>query len=660
MANIFSTSVSGLLATQRALATTGHNISNVNTEGYSRQRADFSTRTPSESSQGFIGTGVQSDSVRRVFDQSVETALQKNIAEFERLDTLSGFNGRVDNLLADKEAGLSPAMQAFFDAVQDAANDPTSTSARQVLLSEAESLVSRFELVNQRLAELERDANNRIELGVEEINELAGSIARLNQEIVQAQGRTGQPPNDLLDQRDQLIKQLSEKVGVTTVPESGGAINVFIGNGQALVSGSSTNTIAAVPSDFDPNQIEIAYQRTGGSSVNITRALSGGEVGGLLDFRREVLEPTRNDLGRLAATIATTFNQQHRLGMEYESTPPALGDDVFSLPGPQVLPADTNSAGLGSPDIAFDEDTIGDLSGSDYRLRREDGDWVLQRLRDNAETVLDPSNPQVVDGLSIDVSGLAGVDGDSFLVRPTKQSAARIDVNIQRPGQLALANPYTGGEVTNANGQALNTGTGALERISVDSLEPAQLDQMRADGPLTFTYEEAAGGYVVRDGGGTTLDTIAYDPATDSNGVTGELDLADFGAFSVRLSGVPAEGDQFEVKANDSGTGDNANALKLAALADEGTADGGSASFQEFYGSIVGRVGTETLRAQSNRDAQETLVDQARQDREAISGVNLEEEAAKLLQFQQAFQANARVITVANDVFQSLLGAIQR
>ncbi|MCP1675615.1 flagellar hook-associated protein 1 FlgK [Natronocella acetinitrilica] len=660
MANIFGTSVSGLLATQRALATTGHNISNVNTEGYSRQRVDFSTRIPSGSSQGFIGTGVQTDSVRRVFDQSLETALQKNIAEFSRLDTLANFNGRVDNLLADKDAGVSPALQSFFDAVQDAANDPTSTSARQVLLSEAESLVSRFELVNQRLDELERDANNRIQLGVSEINELAGSIARLNQEIVQAQGRTGQPPNDLLDKRDQLIKQLSEKVGVTTVPESGGAINVFIGNGQALVVGNSTNQISAVRSQFDPNQFEIAYQRPGGGQVNITRNLTGGEVGGLLDFRREVLEPTRNDLGRLAATIATTFNEQHRLGMQFESTPPGLGQDFFSLPGPQVLPSQNNSAGVGSPIVDFDAATISDLTGSDYRLTFDNGDWTLLRLRDNTSQVVDDSGPQVIDGLSIDVSGLGAADGDSFLLRPTKQSSARIDVNLQRPGQIALANPLTGGEVTTASGQAINTGSGQLDRISVSAFDPDQLDNFRADGPLTFTFDAAASAFQVTDANGAAVASIDYDPATQGNGINAEVETAEFGTFSLRLSGVPADGDAFEVKANDNGVGDNANALQLAELANEGTAQGGAATYQEFYGSIVGRVGTETLRAQSNRDAQEALVDQARQARESVSGVNLEEEAAKLLQFQQAFQANAQVITVANDVFQTLLGAIQR
>ncbi len=658
MANIFSTSVSGLLASQRALATTGHNISNVNTEGYSRQFVDFSTRTPSVSGQGFIGNGVQTDSVRRMFDQSLETSLQKHIAEFERLDTLAAFNGRVDNLLADEDAGLGPALNRFFDALQDAANDPTSNAARQVMLSEAESLAGRFDLINQRLEELERDANNRIQLGVGEINELADSIARLNQEIIQAQGKTGQPPNDLLDQRDQLIKQLSEKVGVSTVPESGGAVNVFIGNGQALVSGNTTNHIAAVPSDFDPSQYEIAYERSDGSRVNITSNLTGGEIGGLLDFRREVLEPTRNDLGRLAATIATTFNAQHRQGLQFDSTPPGLGEDFFNIAGPRLLAAEGNSAGLGEPAVAFDEQAIGDLTGSDYRLTYQDGDWVLRRLQDNHEVTLDDSGPQVVDGLAIDLSGLDPEDGDSFLLRPTKQAASGLDVNIQRPGQLALANPLTGGEVTSASGQSANTGSGALDQVSAAEISPTELQALRADGPVTFTYEADAGGFVVRDGNGDTLQTIAYDPSTDSNGLSAEV--AEYGGFSVRLAGVPDDGDAFEVKVNDNGVGDNANALKLAGLADEGTMEGGSATYQEFFGGVVGRVGTETLRAQSNRDAQQTLLHQAREERESVSGVNLEEEAARLLQFQQAFQANAQAVSVANEVFQSLLGAIQR
>ncbi len=657
MANIFSTSISGLLAAQRQLATTSHNISNVNTPGYSRQQALQSTRPPTAGSNGFLGTGVQTDTVRRMFDQSLELSLRNNTSEFARLDMLANYAGRVDNLLADKEAGLSPALQSFFNAVQDAANDPTSTSARQVMLTEAESLAARFELLDNRLTELERDANDRIERTVEEINTLADSIAQLNREIVQAQGATGQPPNDLLDQRDTLIRQLSEKVGVRTVEEANGSINVFVGNGQTLVAGDRANSLTTTRSEYDPSVVEIAYQRPGSTPVNVTRALSGGEIGGLLEFRGNILEPARNDLGRVATTIATTFNEQHRLGLQFDSNPPGLGQDFFTLSPPQVLPSQFNGGGIaGSPVVAINAENVGDLTGAEYSVAYNGTDWTMRRGSDGQTFTLDTTGPQTIDGFDIDVSGITGAqDGDTFLVRPTKQAAGNMGVNIQRPDQIALANPAIGGEVTDASGESINTGSGKLDRITVNSDSVMNL----AAGDLEFTYDAGAQAFQVTGPGGFTA-TVPYDPATDGNGLTVDSGFGGFGDLSFRLSGTPADGDQFSISLNRNGVGDNGNALKLGDLANQPIANGGKATYQELYGSVVGKVGTETLRANTNRDAQQTLLRQAEQARESVSGVNLEEEAANLLKFQQMFQANAQVITVANTLFDTILSAVQR
>ncbi|MCC5810656.1 MAG: flagellar hook-associated protein FlgK [Ectothiorhodospiraceae bacterium] len=657
MANIFSTSVSGLLAAQRQLATTSHNISNANTPGYSRQQALTSTRPPAAGSNGFIGTGVQTDTVRRMFDENLEISLRKNISEFSRLDKLASYAGRVDNLLADQDAGLSPAMQAFFNAVQDAANDPTATSARQVLLSEAESLVARFELIDNRLSELEQETNRNIENNVNEINQLTEAIARLNQDIVQAQGATGQPPNDLLDKRDQLLKDLSEKVGVSTVPESNGSINVFVGNGQALVSGNQSNQLTTTRNEYDPSVVEVAFQRPGSTPVNITRSLSGGEIGGLLEFRGNVLEPARNDLGRVAATLAVTFNEQHSLGMQFDSDPPGLGLDFFNVAPPQVLPSQFNGGDLsGSPTVGFSTAEIGGLTGSDYSLAYNGTDWILRRMSDGQQFTLDPDEPQTIDGMEIDVSGIAGAEsGDAFMIRPTKQAAGNMDVNLSRPDQIALASPVVAGEVTGADGSAINTGSGKLDRVSANTDSVMNL----AGGDLEFTFDAGAQAFQVTGPGGFTA-TVPYDPSTSSNGLTVDAGFEDFGDLSFRLSGVPGDGDQFSISLNTNAVGDNGNALKLGDLANQPIANEGKATYQELYGGLVGKVGTETLRANTNRDAQQTLLRQAEQARESVSGVNLEEEAANLLKFQQMFQANAQVITVANSLFDSILSAVQR
>ncbi len=655
MANIFSTSVSGLLAFQRALTTTSHNISNINTDGYSRQRVEFGARPAMDTGSGFIGTGVNTTTVQRLVDQNRELALRNAASEHARHGVLAEFTGRIDNLLADKQAGLSPELQGFFDALQDVANDPASSSAREVLLSQAESLTSRFQLLNRRLDDLSAENNNRIRTELEQINQHADNIARLNREIVAAQGRTGQPPNDLLDQRGLELKKLSELVGTSVVSQEDGQVNVFIGNGQSLVSGGSASRMSVQPNEFDPSVQEVVLQ---GSSrtVRVTGSLSGGSLGGLLEFRGQVLEPTRNELGRIAASVATAVNSQHQLGRNLEGD---IGLDFFRVSGPQVLPRSSNSDTItGSPDVAFDADTIGELTGSDYRLSYDGAQWTLTRLADREEFTLAPGDTLTVDGMTISEGSLGGAQaGDSFLIRPTRQAAANIDVALTRPGQIAAGSPVTGGERL-VDGQPVNGGDGAIGQLEVTSL-----DGLPLPGEVRLVYDPAEGGYVAYDAADTMLGVLPYDPATDNNGrsypdsaaLPGELEGLRF-----QLSGRPEAGDTLVIGNSVDNAGDNTNALALARIADQTFMEGGNATIQESYSGLVGRVGTQTLRANANLEAQKTLLQQAEAAREEVSGVNLEEEAANLLRFQQAFQASAQVVTVANTMFQTILDAVQR
>lgn len=659
MVDIFQTSISGLLASQRQLATTSHNITNVNTEGYSRQRVEQVARPPLGTGAGFVGTGTQTSTVTRMVDQSRELALRQATSDAARQNLLAEYNGRIDNLLADESAGLSGPLQDFFSATDDVANDPTSTSARTAMLSSADSLVSRFQLVDDRLRGLDEESNAQIRNNVSEINGLADSIASLNQEIVLAQGRTGQPPNDLLDQRDNLVRKLSEKVGTRTVEQGDGSINVFIGNGQGLVQGSQASTLGTRPNADDPSRLDITFERPGKEPIAITSQISGGELGGLLDFRRQVLDPTRNDLGRLAVTVGQTFNQQHRLGVQFDGDQAALGDDFFGFSAPQVIPRQGNAGGA-EVGVSFDPENPGGLTSSDYRATFDGSDWRVTRLSDGESwPVNDPDEPFSVDGLVFNFPETGAIEGDSFLVRPTAGGASGMSVEIRRPGQIAAANPLVAGEFTEG-GQAVNTGNGVIERPSIGALDSEQLQTLRSDGGLVLTFNSETSAFDVTNGDGETLGSVAYDPQTQSAGTALEIDLPDYGSFTVQASGTPADGDRFVVEVNEAGVGDNANALNLARLADQGSLNNGRASYQDFYSSVVGKVGTETQRAQTNAEAQKRILDQATADRESVSGVNLEEEAINMLKFQQAFQANAQVITVANSLFQTILGAVQR
>ncbi len=685
MADILGTSVSGLQAFQRALATTSHNISNVNTEGYSRQRAEFETRPPTEMGNGFIGNGVETGTIQRLFDQNLENALRQAGSDFEDKDTLANYAGRIDNLLADKEAGLSPALQGFFDSLQDVANDPASSSAREVALAQAENLVSRFDLLDRRFRDLDSEVNSQLGAEVEEINQYAESIASLNREIREAEGRTGQPANDLLDQRDLQIRKLSEKVGTQIVAQDDGAVNVFVGSGQPLVTGNSANELAVQRNEYDPGRSEIAFAGSSGNQT-ITGTLSGGSIGGLLEFRDEILKPARNDLGQLATGLTDAFNAQHRQGIQPDGS---QGEDFFSVGEPRVLPSSRNSEGLtGTPDVAIVEDAAGELTGDDYRLTYEGpdgegdsaGNWTVANLSTGNE----PESLETVDGtlrfdgLEVDVGDLAVAEnGDSFEIQPTRDAALGMRVELRNANEIAAASPVTAGEVAEG-GQAENRGTGVIEDVSVTSEENVPFgeevrfafvegDPNDDDNNGHFLVEQWDGDdfSALESGAGGDL-TIDFDPTEQSGGVSvvgGDLDVEGdnpLAGLEFTLAGVPEADDRFFIAENTDATGDNRNAQQLAAVADEGLLNGGNDSPQDFFSAMVGQIGTDTQRAQSARDAQESLLRQAEADRESVSGVNLEEEAANLLRFQQGFQAAARVTAVADEVFQSLLGAIQR
>lgn len=674
MGDMLGTSVSGLLAFQRSLDTTSHNISNVNTEGYSRQRTELATRPATEQGNGFIGNGVDTTSVRRLFDQNREDALRNAGSDFEASDTKAQFSERIDNLLADKEAGLSPQLQSFFDSLQDVANEPSAGSAREVALAEADSLVSRFKLLDQRLGDLAGEVNNQLEAEVTEINQLASSVADLNSEIQQAEGRTSQPANDLRDERDLQIRKLSEKVGTQVVEQDNGAKNVFVGNGQPLVSGDRAGELNVTEDTFDPQESVVTFTGASGDPQSVNDTLSGGRVGGLLDFRSEVLQPTRNDVGRLATELAGAVNQQNRLGLDANGDP---GEALFATGSPQVFAARDNSGAVsGTPDVAIAEDAGGALTGADYEVSFDGSEYTVENLDSGASETIAENGSTTFEGLTIDTDPVDDAQaGDRFQFQPTRDAVAGMEVVARSGNDIAAAGPIRAGEVTGPNGGSVNSGSGTIEDVTVNNDDNVPFNE-----DVTLQFREGDGGFAVLDNDGDAVDDgsgddliLPFDPATESGGKTfdgDDLAGADFSGtnftdnplegVSFTMAGEPDDGDAFLMAENTNASGDNRNAQELAGIADEGLLNGGEDSPQEFFSGLVGEVGTETRRAQSERDAQEQLRDQAREDRESLSGVNLEEEAADLLRFQQGFQAAARATSVANEVFQSLLGAVQR
>ncbi|ANB03541.1 flagellar hook-associated protein FlgK [Ectothiorhodospira sp. BSL-9] len=613
-AGLFGIATSGLNAAQRALDTTGHNIANVNTEGYSRQRTEQGTRPAQFSGAGYVGRGVDVNTVRRMYDEFVQTQLRNNTTSSEYYNTQRDFISRVDNLLADPAAGLSPGLQQFFSATQELANDPTSSANRTVLISEAESLVDRFKFLDQRLKDQQTIVDGQIGSGVDEVNGYADSIAKLNQQIVAAQGR-GQPPNDLLDKRDQMVLEMSKFVDVNTTVQDDGSMNVFIGRGQGLVLGNKATPLSANrPTPGAP--LEVKFGGQGNKEVNVTNLISGGKLGGLLDLRSSVLDKAQNELGRVAVSIAVGFNNQHTQGLDAEGK---LGRDFFKVPEPEVL------AGRGvdepKPEVSFDPAGLSGLKSSDYRLQYQDGDWNLTRLSDGQKLGSYGDGSEVkVDGLVIKMPNGSHEDGANFLIRPTRSAAQGIDVAVREPQRIAAA-------------QAFST-------------------NLAEDQELVF-FSPGAG---YEPGDDLTFSAFEEDPTQSG---LWRATTPDGAEIVIRSTEEPDGG--VLLTGNDAfGPGDNRNALALAQVQGTRYLDDGRSSIEDAYNGLIGKVGTQTRQTQVAAESQARLLADAKAQRESLSGVNLDEEAANLLKFQQAYQASAQVIAVTSTLFDTLIGVARR
>jgi flagellar hook-associated protein 1 FlgK len=621
-----------LQAFQTALGVTGHNIANVNTPGYSRQRVDFDTRQPEYVGVGFMGTGVKVGAISRVYDSFVVEQVRTNQSAFTQQQTYFELAKQIDNLLGDTATTLSVGLQSFFNSVHEVANDPTSTAARQVMLTEAQTLTSRFHQINQSLEDSRTRLNRQLRDTVDEINSLSDSIASLNADISVALARSNsEPPNDLLDQREALLEELSQRVAVTAVPQDDGTVSVFIGSGQSLIIGDQASTLAASALGQDNDQLDIGITTSNGL-VPITNLISGGRLAGLFEYRSQVLDPSQNALGRIAVGISVAFNAQHRRGMDLGGD---IGRDFFASPQATVLP-DADNGGPGPVTVNFND--ISKLTTEDYRLGYDGAAWTLRRVSDGQVVPFDSgsgtsADPYIVDGISI-VTDPTAVADDVYLIQPTREGAAQIGVAIDDNRHIAAAG------AVQADAASSNTGDGQISTAQVlDSSDPDLLT------PVDIVFD--------------TPNSFQIDGSGPSISYTAGADI-DYNGWRVQITGNPQAGDTFTVTSNDGGVGDNGNALQLAALQQSLIMADGTASLDNAYTTLMADVGTKTRQAEINANAQQRLLEQSQADRESVSGVNFDEEAAKLIQFQQAYQAAAQVIAVADSMFETLINAVRR
>lgn len=630
MSNFISTGISGLLAFQRAIDTISHNIANVATEGYSRQRTEFVTRPANPYGNGWVGNGVDVSTTRRVYDDLLAAQVRDSSSTFSSLNTFATYMDRLNNLFASTETGLTATLQKFVNALQDVANTPSSVPARQVLLSEARGLAERLRSYDAQLASYDRQIESQLESEAREISMLADGIAQLNVKISASYAVFAQPPNDLLDQRDRLIDQLSTHIDVSTVPQADGTVNVFIGTGQSLVVGGKASEVVTLRDPYDAGRHRMGLRLDNGNPADITSTLTGGSLGGALEFREQVLDPARNALGRISVALASVMNEQHAAGMDLSGAP---GGEFFAVGGVDVL---NHFANTGDATFEITRTDISAITEGDYYLELTATGWLLRREDTGSAVPLTgtgtPGDPLIGEGLSIVVNNTANV-GDRFLIRPTRAATAAFDVLISDPGKVAAAAPIR------TSTPSTNTGTGT---ISAGKVVDASHPQLRDT--VTIEFLDAS--------------TYTIDGAGPFNYTSGEP--ITWNGWEVQISGAPAAGDTFTVQENTGGAGDNRNALAMIQALSSKVLDGDTASINETATRLVGNIGVTTRQVQASRDAQEVIRQESVDARNAVSGVNLDEEAANLLRFQQAYQAAAQLINVANSLFESLLAATSR
>lgn len=762
ISDILSIGQSALAAAEIGIATTGNNIANASTPGYSREIVQQTEGFSQGSGSGFIGSGVSVSTVQRQFSSFATQQANSAQASSSNLSTWYSQIQQVDNMLGDTTSGLTPTMQSFFSGMQTLSSNPSSLSARQALLGDAQTMTSQFQSMGSQLDQINQGVNTQITNSVSSINTIATQIAQLNQEIVTAQngtpqtgtGQNGttvvQPANTLLDQRDQLVSQLNQQVAASVVHESNGQYDIYIGSGQPLVLGQQTYALSATQSNLNPAQLSVSYTSNGNTVALPDSSVTGGALGGALSFRDQSLNSAQNSLGLLAVGLGSTLNTQQALGVDLNGN---AGQPIFSVGTPEVYAGSSNT---GTGKLTATISNTSALTGQDYQMSYSSGTYTMTPVNGGAPTTF-TSFPQTIAGVTYNMTGTPA-NGDQFLVRPTASGADSFNTIMTDPTALAAASPVVTAAVSDpvvmtAAGTS-NTGTGTIGSadmgsntvspfaapvtLSYTSSPPGTtpvgtLSGFPAGQPVTVdnngtTTTYAAGTAVPFDSGATysvqgvsfvlggapsTGDTFslstggtgtisaatvnssylaapltapvtltyaaagntlsgfpAADAVTVTNNGTSTIYPAgtpvpytagatlSFGGMSMTISGTPVNNDTFTLSLASKNSGDGSNAVNMANLQSAKLLMGGVSTYQNVYSQLTSAVASKTSELQVTSTSESNTLTQMQNAQQAVSGVNLNEEATNLLQYQQAYQAAGKLMQVASQLFTTLLSSL--
>ncbi|WP_454826436.1 flagellar hook-associated protein FlgK [Pseudomonas veronii] len=679
--SLLNIGMSGLNAAQGSLSVLSNNIANANTAGYSRQQTTQNASASNQYGGVFIGSGTTLADVRRVYNEFLDAAYQNSTSLNSDAKAYAGQVSAVDKTLSDKTTGMSSVLSAFFSAVQTAAANPSDTSARQVLLTSAQTLSNRFNSISSQLNQQKESINGQLSTMTDQVNQLTSSIASLNKQISQVQGSTNTAPANLLDARNEAVRSLNELVGVTT-SEKNGVFSVSTGSGQSLVLGDQSNSISAVPSKSDTSQYTIELNVSGGTSVDLGNVLSGGSIGGLLRYRSDALMPAINDLGRIALATADTVNNQLGQGLDLNGD---FGTSLFKDINSATAIAQRSQGAVGNSSAGNLNVSIADtskLSTYDYKVTFSSANnYTVVRSDGKAMGAFDVTTtpPPVIDGFTLALDGKGAMAaGDSFKVSPTATGATHIGTDMTDANKIAFAGPLLG-ESSKTN-QGTGTFTPPSLTLPIDIHGGATTAQLRAgiehsmpvkmvfgkpaaDGTQAYTLNDAQGNSI---GSGTIVpgqgNKITVNvPMRDASGAL-VVPAASFG-FDTTVGGSPTDGDSTTFSFNASGRSDNRNAqelLNLQTKASVGLADGsgGGVSLVAANSRLVSTVGAKAASATTDTTATGALLTANKNARNSVSQVNLDEEAGDMIKFQQYYTASSQIIKAAQETFTTLINSL--
>jgi len=639
---LFSIGASAMKASYAALQTTGNNIANANTPGYSRQQVNLASAGSQFTGSGFFGKGVDVTTVTRAHDAFLagEAALTQSQAQTDstRLAQLQ----QLEQVFGTGQSGLGYSSGQLIAAFGAVASNPQDSSARQVALSQAQQTAAAFSAAGKQIDVLQAGVVQDMKTSIATVNGLAQTVARLNQQIASATA-SGQPPNDLLDQRDSAVSEIGKYVQVTAVNAGDGTQSLFIGGGQCLVLGADATQLTAVADTYDASQVHVGISGAGGARLVPDSMITGGSMAGLLRFQNEDLPDARNTIGQMAAALSGALNARQHLGLDLTTVSGRPGGDLFAVGAPRVLPASSNSGNAG---LGLQVTDPAKLQASNYQLRFDGSSYTLTRIGSQdppqAFTPAALAAGVTVDGMTVTLASGAAAAGDSFQLQPVAAAAASMQSVLSDPRGIAAASPVT------ATLGTTNTGTLAIQSLAV-------MSPIAAPSHAVVKFDAPAGGptsYQISVDGGSTFAPAQPLVAGQPIGLT---DGAGVLLWQLSVTGTPATGDVIQVDPTSFPASNNGNALSLAALGNAKLVNGNNVT--DAWANALADVGVRVQSATSASQLSSAAASDAATRNSSTAGVNLDEEAARLIQYQQSYQAAAKMLQVAQTVFDALLKA---